>query len=343
MNISPVRKKIFVFLTIILGTALGLVAVELIARLEGSYARHLAAIARRNEFGRQSPIPPPPVSAEKIIEIVVMGDSFSNPRVAGAGKAWPTVLQEMLNDRYGSDAIRFAVRNQARGGATLTSDPAQAHLPPMNHPHPGHLEMLSASLGVPNREVDLALHQLFINDFIAPWYRAASSIPAYSGSGSYIVDDLTFHSWFYVRRFFADYPLLEDSYVGWLKRFGSLDHQHWQLVEKDYLKITNLAAEHDVLLVTFLLPAQIWRQSEYPLDQLHESVRATLEPHASHYLDLLPSLQSRIDSGYDHWLFPDFPDAHADVYTNTIYAELLLAYLESSGVVGELMARKQGM
>jgi len=410
------RRTILKLLSVLLGMALGLGAGEIIARLDGAYARHLSAVAeaekpwanrpgtaddvqsrRHAAMGflraasrlaevvavvRQSETPdaaierlveefsltevqaqsvletslggytrierervgqelrelmamaggsaatdpePQRSGSEHAVRILVLGDSFSvESRFIRRDQTWPAILERLLTERFGMDEKTFLVHNVAKGGADLRT----------------HFQLVADELKVAEGRYELILQQLLINDFSIDAYRDINGIPPRSEPLA-VSKDSRFHLRFYLERFLSG--RLTGSYGSWIKRFENTDLPHWEVVANDYRRIADLAADHDAHLVTFLVPMLVWRKplfgsdSEYALRDFHESIRSTLEPLAPSYLDLLPALQERVDSGYDHWVSPDLPDGHPDAYIHGLYAEFLLEHLESSGVLDEIM------
>lgn len=314
---DPPDRWSFKVLALLLGSILGLLAVEVVARLEGSYARHLAAIDRQKRWleSRQRE-PAPQDGGEPRIEILALGDSFTFGILLREDEAWPAVLERRLNERFGHGSRRFSVPNLARPGAGLED----------------HLEILRGALE--ERAPALVLHQLFFNDFTVKRYRQASRIPAYRGPPDQVlVRSLPLHALFYLHRFLIRYPLNRDSFLDWTRRFAPRELPHWRLAAEDYRKIAQLAREKNVVLVSFLVPAQLWHGESYPLEELERSIRAAVEPLAPHFLELLPYLRENLPEGRDHWVDSDLPDAHPDALTHRLYADALLASLESSGLL----------
>ena len=410
------RRRLLKLLSVLLGTALGLGAGEIIARLDGAYSRYLAAVVdaekwRANRLGARDDVQSrrhaaagflqvagrleeiaavvgrsetPDTARQRLVEqlslteeqaqsvletslgeftrierervgqefrelmamtggspatdpeprrsdsehalrILVVGDSFSREsRFVQLDQTWPVVLEQLLTKRFGTDGGTFLVHNVAKGGADLRT----------------HYQLLSEELTVAEGRYDLILHQLLVNDFSIDAYRDISRIPPYSRPSA-VSKELRFHLQFYLERFVAG--RLNGGYRSWVRRFENTELPHWAIVANDYRKIAGLAADHDAHLVTFLAPMLIWKKrflgndSVYELQGLHDSARSTIEPLAPRYLDLLPSLQETVDSGYDHWVSPDLPNGHPDADIHRLFAELLLEQLAHSGVLDETM------
>ena len=317
-------RKLYCVAAVLLGLVGGLLVAELLARSEGSYRRHLTALDNLLEWkAAREGVSALPRIGDESRDIIVIGDSFSVGYLLSREEAWPARLERRLQaPEY---ALEETVGNFARSGTNL------------GH----HLRTLERVLS--RATPKLVLLQLFVNDFTIVRYGDLSGIaerpppPRFAWLGLWFQRHLTqSHVGWYLRRATLRYPTEQEGWLGWMQRFGPAELPHWREVRRDYHAIADLAAAASVPIVTFMMPAQIWDGREYPFTELHESARASIEPVAEHYYDLLSFLQEQAERGRDHWVSTDLPDAHPDAQTHKWYSIAVLRYLEESGLVARL-------
>lgn len=321
------KQVAFRLLALVLGLIVALGLGEVIARVEGSYSRHLADVKRIQTWEstkdeREVVLDLP---AERVIRIASIGDSFTYGVYLSAKDTWPEQLEHLLNSTYADKTdLRFDLLNYGRAGASLQT----------------HLALLD--LAEKNSSFAFVIQQLYINDATIEPYLSASGLEKYKRPPSIRVSgELPFHALYYLTKFLKQPPLYRNSFLEWHDQFDDGSLAHWPMMAKDFQSIIERVHARDAEMFTFLVPAQIWRDGVYRWSGMHDQITATLRPHADHYLDLTNFLMLRLDNGFDHWVLPGRSDAHPDARTHRLYAEAVFAELEQRKIPQKLIARQK--
>lgn len=290
-----------------------LILLEGFCRFDGKYYKYIEASEKR----RVRPIPDNytdfesnrPKLTNNIYRIMAIGDSFTHGSTLGESKAWPSILQNNLRKENSNSTTTYEVFNGGCPGAGVAE------------------EVDNIKKAVNNYQPDLIIHQLFSNDFYqVPQVNYPECGDFERKLHFFRAPDFRSHLLYYLWRI-KKRIYYSKKFTAYIDCYVKPERPHWEILKKMIFDTEQLTKEKGIEYCVLLFPSLHWKNGNYPLNELHNTIRTVMGEDLGCYFDLLPDLMDEYEVANEYWLDIHLPDAHPNQVMHNFIGDRIYEYL----------------